>query len=232
MVIAARDLSRLEEAAKELSTTAAPVTPLVCDTGSKPSVDEMVAAVVARFGRIDILINCAAPPATAGPHSRLAEITEDMVWTDLNVKVMGYLRCMQAVVPHMVAAGGGRIVNVGGLAARQTGSTVHSIRNASVAAITKNAADELGRHGISVIAVHPNPTRTERSAELIHLQAAREGTSEAEITRRLAARNVLGRLIEATEVAHVIVFLASPKAVAINGDAVITGGGVPGAIHY
>src|SRR5690242_9423177 len=71
------------------------------------------------------------------------------------VKVMGYLRCIREAVPHLIARGGGRIVNISGLAARSTGSTVGSIRNVAVAAMTKNLADELGRHGISVVVVHP-----------------------------------------------------------------------------
>ena len=64
----------------------------------------------------------------------------------------------------MQAAGWGRIVTVSGLAARQAGNAVGSIRNIAVAALTKNLADELGRSGINVTVVHPGLTRTERTA--------------------------------------------------------------------
>lgn len=233
VVIAARNRARLDDAAAEFSTaTGGHVAALVCDTASKPSVDGMVAGAVARFGGIDILVNCAARPAFDGPRPLLADVTDEIMWSDLNVKVMGYLRCMQAVAPHMIARGGGRIVNIAGLAARQTGTIVGSVRNVAVAAMTKNVADELGHHGISVVVVHPDLSRTERTPDLVRRQAARQGISEEEVERRMAGRNVLGRAISATEVAQVVAFLASPKAIAINGDAVVTGGGVPGAIYY
>lgn len=127
---------------------------------------------------------------------------------------------------------GARIVNVSGLAARQTGSIIGSVRNVGVAALTKNVADELGPRGISVMVVHPGVVRTEKPPDVIRKRAHEEGSSETAVLAELTGRNVLGRLIDATEVAYVVAFLCSPKAVAINGDAIIVGGGIPTAIHY
>ena len=163
---------------------------------------------------------------------KLADVTDDVFWPDVNVKVMGYLRCIREVAPHMAARGGGRIVNVSGLAARSTGSTVGSIRNVAVAAMTKNLADELGPQGITAVVVHPALTRTEKTPGVISAQASRLGVTEAEVEQRMGRANVLGRLVDAAEVAGVVAFLASPRAVAINGDAVAVGGGTPGSIHY
>jgi NAD(P)-dependent dehydrogenase (short-subunit alcohol dehydrogenase family) len=87
-----------------------------------------------------------------------------------------------------------------------------------VAAITKNLADELGPKGINVVAVHPGATRTERT--------------DAAAERSLATNVSIGRIVDASEVAWVVAFLASPKSVAINGDAIATGGGSLGTIHY
>jgi len=192
----------------------------------------MVGRAVAELGGVDILVNCAAQPGGQAPPPKLADITDDVFWPDVNVKVMGYLRCIREVAPHMDARGGGRIVNVSGLAARSTSSTVGSIRNVAVAAMTKNLADELGPRGISVMCVHPALTRTEKTPGVIEAQAARFGVSPEEVEQRFNRTNVLGRMIDAREVAHVIAFLASPKAIAVNGDAVAVGGGLPGAIHY
>ena len=114
----------------------------------------------------------------------------------------------------MAASGWGRIVNVSGLAARQTGSVVGSVRNVAVAALTKNLADELGPSGVNVTVVHPGPTVTERVPPV-----DASGVS-------------IGRLVTAAEVADVIVFLCSPRSVAVNGDAIAVGGGARGAIHY
>jgi NAD(P)-dependent dehydrogenase (short-subunit alcohol dehydrogenase family) len=132
----------------------------------------------------------------------------------------------------MKAAGWGRIINVSGLAARSTGSLVGSIRNVSVAAMTKNLADELGRHGINVTVVHPGLTRTEATPGVVAATASREGIEPEAVERRLAAGNAIGRMITASEVAAVITFLASPRSAAITGDAVACGGGTPRVIHY
>ena len=75
-----------------------------------------------------------APSRAAGRRPTLAEITDDAICAEVETKVLGYLRCARAVAPHMIAQGWGRIINISGLAARQTGSIVGSIRNVAVAA--------------------------------------------------------------------------------------------------
>ena len=93
-----------------------------------------------------------------------------------------------------------------------------TLRNVGVAAITKNLADELGPKGINVVAVHPGATRTERT--------------DISTEPQLAASVSIGRIVDSAEVAWVVAFLASPRAVAINGDAIPVGGGSLGAIYY
>jgi NAD(P)-dependent dehydrogenase (short-subunit alcohol dehydrogenase family) len=131
----------------------------------------------------------------------------------------------------MIRQGWGRIINISGLAARGTGSTIGSIRNVAVVALAKNLADELGPHGIGVTVVHPGTTRTEKTAGLVAARAQRQGISPEEAEKRMV-HNLAGRLIDAREIAYVVTFLASPKAVAINGDVIAAGGGAPGTIHY
>jgi NAD(P)-dependent dehydrogenase (short-subunit alcohol dehydrogenase family) len=233
VAVAARGPEELEAAAAELAAeTGRRVVAVPCDTGSDESVRAMVERAVAELGGVDVLVNCAAQPGGQSAPPRLADIDDGVFWPDVNVKVMGYLRCIREVVPHMVARGGGRIVNVSGLAARSTGSTVGSIRNVAVAAMTKNLADELGPHGISVVVVHPALTRTEKTPAVLRAQAERQGVTVEEVERRMSRGNVLGRIIDARDIAAVVAFLASPRAVAINGDAIAAGGGIPGVIHY
>lgn len=131
-----------------------------------------------------------------------------------------------------LAAGWGRIVSVSGLAALSTGSVIGSIRNVAVSAMTKNLADELGPSGVNVNAVHPGLTRTEATPGVIAAQAAAAGVEPAEIERRLADRNLTRTLIDASQVATVIAFLASPLSVSINGESIACGGGTPGIIRY
>jgi NAD(P)-dependent dehydrogenase (short-subunit alcohol dehydrogenase family) len=216
--IAARDAERIDSAVAELSaSTGRRIVGRSCDTGDDASVAEMVTALAGALGGVDVLVNAAAMPGGITPPPKLANVTTEALFAEVNIKVMGYLRCARQVAPLMIAQRWGRIINVSGLAARQSGSILGSIRNVSVAAMTKNLADELGPHGINVTVVHPGATRTERMSDDV---AAR------------ANGNVIGRVVDADEVAYVVAFLASPRSVAITGDAVACGGGVRGAIYY
>ena len=231
VVIAARNETDLAAAAREIAAeTGRKVVALTVDTKDDASVKALVEGAVAALGGIDILVNAAAQAGGHAPPPKLAQITDDIFWDDVDVKVLGYLRTAREAAPHMIAAGWGRIINVSGLAARSTGSIVGSMRNVAVAALTKNLADELGPKGINVTVVHPGLTRTEKSAPLIAARAA--GVSEAEIEQRMTSGVLIGRMVDAAEVADVVAFLASPRSVAINGDAVACGGGVRGPIHY
>jgi NAD(P)-dependent dehydrogenase (short-subunit alcohol dehydrogenase family) len=233
VVIAARGEDELKAAALDIAAeTSRRVRGVVVDTRSDASVKALVESAVAAIGGVDILVNAAAQPGGQAPPPKLAQITDGMFWDDVDVKVMGYLRTAREVAPHMINAGWGRIINISGLAARQTGSIVGSIRNVAVAALTKNLADELGPKGINVTVVHPGLTRTEKTGPLIAARAAAAGVTEPEIEQRLTASVLIGRMVDAAEVADIVAFLASPRSVAINGDAIACGGGIRGPIHY
>ncbi len=233
VAIVARGREALKTTERELAEeTGRRFIPLVADTGSDEQVRTMVAEAAKALGRIDILVNNAAMPGGQGPVPSLADITDDLFWDDVNVKVMGYLRCAREVAPHMVRQGWGRIINISGMATRQSGSTIGSIRNVAVSAMTKNLADELGPSGVNVTVVHPGITRTEATPGVVARRAEAEGLSGAEIERQMAQANSVRRIIDATEIAHVVTFLASPKASAITGDAIAAGGGAGRAIHY
>lgn len=234
VAILARDPAQLAATAAELGNeTGALVVGVVADMTDEAQVERAVAeAVAALGGGIDILVNAAAEPGGYAAPPGLAGIDSAHLQREIDTKVMGYIRCARAVVPFMLAQRWGRIVNVSGLAARQTGNTVGSIRNVAVAAMTKNLADELGPAGINVTVVHPGLTRTERTEALVKARAAAEGVSEDAVLKRMAEGNAIRHLLDAAEVAQVIVFLCSPKSVAVHGDAIAVGGGTPKAIHY
>ncbi|MDE3075502.1 MAG: SDR family NAD(P)-dependent oxidoreductase [Chloroflexota bacterium] len=233
VALLARGRDALEATAAELAQASGRrMLPIVADTSSDDSVRAAVGQAVQAFGHVDILVNCAAQPGGQAPPPPLAEITDEAFYSDVNVKVMGYLRCIREVAPHMKRQGWGRIVNISGLAARQTGSTIGSMRNVAVVSMTKNLADELGPHGINVTVVHPGMTRTEKAEEVIRAAAERQGISLEEAERRRYANNAIGRVIDARDIAVVVAFLASPRSVAINGDVIAAGGGARGTIHY
>jgi len=220
VVIAARHREALEVSAAELATaTGRRFVPIVADTGNDASVEALVASAARELGGIDILVNNAAAPGGTVPSAKIAQVTGENLLFDVNVKVAGYLRTAQAVAPHLVKNGWGRIINIGGGAARRSGNYIASVRNAAVTSLTKNLADELGAKGINVVAIHPGTTR---AGQVI----------EPEAEKRLTALVSIGRLVEAREIAYLVAFLASPKSVAINGETIAAGGGIIGPINY
>ncbi|MCC6382615.1 MAG: SDR family oxidoreductase [Dehalococcoidia bacterium] len=232
VAIAGRDETALAAATAAIAAeTGRRVLGVRADTGRDDDVKELVARAVAELGGVDILVNNAANPA-GGPVPPLEQLTEALSWDDMNVKVMGYLRCAREVAPLMKARGWGRIVNISGLAARTSNSAVSSMRNVAVAAMTKNLADELGPFGIGVTVVHPGLTRTEKTGALIAARAAAAGVTPEEMERGMVAGNAIRRIVDAREIGWIVAFLASPKAAAITGDAIVAGGGTGRAIHY
>ena len=233
VALAGRDRAALAAAARSiLDETGTEAVVIAADTGDDASVKAMVAAAVEGMGGLDILVNAAAKVAGQSAPPKLQEITDELFWSDVNIKVMGYLRAAREAAPHMIAGKWGRIVNVSGLAARQTGSAIGSMRNVAVAALTKNLADELGPHGINVTCVHPGLTRTEKTAPLVAARAAASGQAPEAVEKAMAGNVVIGRLVDAAEVADLVAFLASPRSISITGDAIPCGGGVRGAIYY
>ncbi len=233
VMLAARGEAELSAAALDLtSPTCGSVHWSSFDATDDVSVDGLVANVIDVLGGLDIVVNAAATPASAAAKVDLAALDTASMLVDLNVKVLGYLRVARAAAPHMRANGWGRIVNIGGLAVRSTGSYAASIRNAAVVALTKCIADELGPQGIAVTVVHPGATRTERTAAIVKARAGHEGITLVEAEQALYGHSLNGRIADVEEVAAVVAFLASPLGAAINGDSIYAGGGSRKAIHY
>jgi NAD(P)-dependent dehydrogenase (short-subunit alcohol dehydrogenase family) len=216
VAIAARDAERLAAAAVDIGAAAGrQVATVLFEAGNDDSVRAMISTAGDALGGIDILVNNAAQPGGTAPPNLAAVTTADF-FTDMNVKVMGYLRCAQHAAPLMAANGWGRIVNIGGLTAYGTANMLSSMRVIAVASLTKNLADQLGPSGITVNLVHPGTTRTERTTD----DAAG------------AAGNVIGRMVDAEEVGWLVAFLCSPRSNSITGESIGCGGGIPGVIRY
>ena len=213
LALVARGEDALNAAAAELAQeTGRRVIPIVADVTSRDDARRAVAVVQETFGRLDILINNAGFPGglAAGP---LAEVSDEALLEDLNVKTLGYLRFAQAAAPAMRERGWGRIINIGGLSARQPGSYSAGIRNIAIVHMARTLSMELAPSGITVNVIHPGGTRTER-------------TSDAEATQ-LAGGNMTGRAVNARDVADVAVFLASARAWSISGEVIGVGGAEP-----
>src|SRR5215207_7162231 len=139
VALLARNREPLDAAARELAAESRRnVIGVVASTTNDEQVKAAVAEAVQRLGgTIDILVNAAAEPAGFAAPPQLADIGATWFHAEMDTKVMGYIRCAREVAPGMQATRWGRIVNISGLAARQTGNAVGSMRNVAVAAFTK-----------------------------------------------------------------------------------------------
>ena len=235
VALVGRDEHRLGAAAHGLRATGADDAQVLvapADTTDDGAVRAMVDRVVTAWGGVDVLVNAAAQPSFVSTPPALEDVVDADITADFDTKVLGYLRCARAVAPHMKTQGWGRIVNISGLNALRTGSISGTIRNVAVAAVTANLADELGPFGIGVTVVHPALVETERTHGLVEQRAAATGLTDDQVRADLGATSSLRRIMTAEEVADVIVFLCSPRAAAVTGDAVSVSGGNRGVIHY
>jgi len=224
VAICARTRAELDATAAELArTTGGEVFAVAGDLTREADVQKIVEATVARFGRIDVLVNNAG----AAPGGLLLDLTEEDWHKALELKFLGYVRCMKAVIPHMLRQGGGRIVNiVGNDGVKPIGvELTPSAANAADLAVTVALAEQYGRHNICINAINPGPVATERWDGLIGGIASIRQISVAEAQKRAEVSIPLGRICTPEEVANVAVFVASERASFMNGAVITLDGG-------
>ncbi|MBX6396637.1 MAG: SDR family oxidoreductase, partial [Alicyclobacillaceae bacterium] len=134
--------------------------------------------------------------------------------------------------PHMRRRGWGRIINVSGLAARTAGSVSAGARNVAVVHLTKTLANAWGKEGITVNAVYPAITWTERVEKRLRARPEFRDVPKDELLRKAGAHNAIGRLVTAEEIAYVVTFLASPLSAGITGEVIAVTGGAGNFVYY
>lgn len=239
LVIAARGEAELKDSAAEISEeTGQKIVPLTFDASQRNSVDAMVERSANELGSINILVNSASMPI-GSPEAigRIETIDEDAFLYDFSVKYMGSMRLCRAAIPHMKNAGYGRIINISGDNARRPGTLSAGARNSALVHMSRTLALQFGRDGITVNCIHPSFTRTERTPRLLAERAAAAGSTPEEIERQdllpgSPRSNALGRVIDAKEVAWLVVYLASNKAEAVTGELIAPNGGYGNAVYY
>ena len=223
VVIASRNPANLEAAAVSLGTQGLEVDSFVADLRDSGQAQGMVAAIEAKLGRIDILVNSAG----AATRTPAAELTAEHWHAAMDAKYFTYIHAMDAVLPRMVAAGGGVIVNIVGMGGKQA-NPVHLAGGAANAALMLASAG-LGHafagKNIRVVAVNPSATITERLQAGNAVEAKMAGLSPEETLAKKTKQHPMGRFAEPHEVADVVVFLASKRASYVNGAVLSLDGG-------
>ena len=206
---------RAARTVSEIETTGGTALPIACDVRDEASVQRMVARTVTRFGRIDVLVNAAGGYTLGRVSHELSADDWDMV-LDSNLK--GSFLCCKHVIPHMLAAGGGRIVNFASNAARTSSPALgvhYTAAKAGVLGLTRHLAKEYAARKILVNTLAPGPALVERNLEILD-EAGRE---------QLRKDIPLGRYAEPEDLSAAVRFLVSDGARHITGATLDVNGG-------
>ena len=183
------------------------------DVSKHESVETATAAVMAKYGRIDVLVNNAGILRDA----QLLKMTEEAFDAVINVNLKGVFHCTRAVAPHMVAGGGGVILNATSVVGLygNFGQTNYTASKAGVVAMTRTWARELGKHNIRVNAVAPGFIATDILKSM-----------PEKVTQMVIGRVPLGRMGQPEEIANTYVWLASDLARYVHGAVISVDGGI------
>jgi NAD(P)-dependent dehydrogenase (short-subunit alcohol dehydrogenase family) len=224
VAICARRKEPLEAAAAEIArATNRKIVAIPADLTKPADAENFVKQAHTALGRIDILVNNAG----SSPGGTMEYLTEEDWAQSLQLKFMGYVRCIKHVLPIMQQQGRGRVVNLIG-----NDGIKHSYweiapgaANAAGQNLTISLAGQYGKDNISFVAVNPGPVRTERWAGLVDAMA-RDMRISHEEADQLAPRSIpLGRIAECDEVANLVTYLASDLAHFVNGTMIEIDGG-------
>lgn len=210
------DMPGLEKLAAELRSHGADVTAVRADVTAWEDVRAAFESVVAARGRIDVLVNNAGGFSEIKPAEGIPEDEWELVFR-LNVK--SAFLCSKAVLPVMKRQRSGRIVNLSSIAGRGGAVVVaahYAAAKAAILGFTRHLAREVAADGITVNAVAPGTTATERFRAL----------RTPEQTRALVATVPMGRVAEPAEIAECVLFLASDAASYMTGATLDVNGGV------
>jgi 3-oxoacyl-[acyl-carrier protein] reductase len=216
-IVAANDLTpvNLDTTVAEITQAGGRVAAFAADVSSKLAVQTMLQSVIDELGDVDILVNNAG----VEPHARLLDLDEWDWDRTLAVNLKGPFLMMQTVGRVMAERQGGAIVNIASIAGRAHGLKDRAAYVASktgLIGLTREAARELAAYNIRVNAVCPGVVATEMTAKL---------RGDPEMMARWLADIPQGRLGEPADVAAVVVFLCSPAAAYVTGQALNVDGG-------
>ncbi len=225
LAIVARRMDELDRAADVIGrSTGADVLPIAADQSDSEGITAIVDRTMARFGRIDILVN-----NTGGPPPGGFEEHDDEVWrASFDRTLMSVVRLCRAVVPIMRTQRSGRIINNTSFTVKEPaeGLILSNVFRVGVVALSKTLAREVAADGITVNCVCPGAFDTDRLRAIFASQADASGRSVSEVRAAWEERIPIGRLQEPGELADLVAFLASERASAITGACLPVDGGM------
>ena len=199
--------------------------PLTVDVGDVDSIETMLDQTMEQFGQLNTIVNNAGVTRSA----YIMDLTESD-WDRIHqVNARGVFFCLQGAARRMIEGDGGRIINIASIAGRGyagTSNAAYAASKGAVISLTKTAAQQLAKHDITVNAICPGVTRTELLEQIFTTIEESQGISKAEAEARAARPIPLQRINEPEDIAAMAIFLASPGARNITGQAYNVDGGL------
>jgi len=206
-----------ERMASELETGGGKAIALTADITDKPAVEAGVVATLEAYGRIDLLVNNAGYTKSGS----LADLDPDEFNKELNINLTGSYICAAAVLPTMIEAGRGAIVNIGSVNGRvAVGNPAYSAAKAGLYSLTQSLATEYGPKGVRTNMVSPGTIET----DIYTWRVRRE--KNPEIFDVLARWYPVGRVGQPEDVAPAVAFLGADEAGFVNGANLMVDGGL------
>jgi NAD(P)-dependent dehydrogenase (short-subunit alcohol dehydrogenase family) len=224
VVLAARSTTVTAQVEKEVAAAGGEAVAVSCDVRRPADVDDVVRTALDRFGTITGLVNSAY--SHPGFHD-LLDTPDKQLRRALDIVLHGTLGMTRAVVPHMEAAGGGSIVNIGTMSTRKPlrGEGGYAVAKAATACATQYLALELGEHGIRVNQAVLGWLDGPGVRYYLTMTAGARGITEQEVYDEIAARNPLGRIPTDEACAGAVLFLLSRLASEVTGAVLDVNGG-------
>jgi 3-oxoacyl-[acyl-carrier protein] reductase len=220
VVISSRGADRLAATASEIGAAGH----VPADLGVVGDVAALVERTVELLGGLDVLVvNCGPPPAVTFAQAG------DAAWDAAHEGVlMSAIRLTRAALPHLLASGRGRIVNLTGYGTKEpsAGLVVSEATRASVIVLAKVLADEVAAAGVTVNNIAPGPILTDRLRELQGTAAAQAGIDLDEQMRRVADRIPVRRLGRPEDIGDLCAFLCSARSGFLTGQTIVVDGGI------
>jgi 3-oxoacyl-[acyl-carrier protein] reductase len=225
LVLAGRDRAAIEPVAAEAEAQGAGTLVCRCDVTDAAQVAATAAAGIEAFGAIDILVNVAGGTGPLGKSG--IETTPEEFDAIMALNVKGCFLTMRAVLPSMIARGGGKIVNVGGTFGLRgrAGRLGYSASKWGLRGLTKSFALEVGPHNVNVNCVAPGMVDGPRFRSVCAEMADRLGIPVDEARARHAEEYALRRVSTDADVANAVLFLVSERARQITGQDLAVDGG-------
>ena len=223
VVLAARSADQLAEVASEIVAQGGAAVTTVTDVSDPDTVSTMLNVALEQTGRIDILVNNAGVSYVAN-----VVMSDDARWREvIEINLLGVYLCTKAVLRRMVPAKAGRIVNIASVAGLVGAShnSAYAASKAGVVGFTKSVALEVAKIGITVNAICPWHLDTELVRYTMGVRGKMFGKTGEDYLAEIAASSPQGRLITPEEVAGLALFLVSPEARGITGQAINLSGG-------